>query len=407
MYHAREVGIRRAELSGGVVLLGSATPSIESYYHARRGTYVLLRLPRRVLGVPHGPSRPVQSVAYRSLPEVEVVDMRAELRAGNRSILSRALHAALGETLEAGEQAILFLNRRGSATFVLCRDCGLVLRCRRCDLPMAYHGQSDRLVCHHCNWRSNSPRRCPSCGGGRIRYFGAGTQRVEQDVQRQFELARVLRWDSDTAGRKGAHVEFLDSFVRGRANVLVGTQMVAKGLDLPLVTLVGVVSADTSLNLPDFRAGERTFQLLSQVIGRAGRADRAGRVIVQTYTPDAPSIRWAEHHDWASFVRAELEFRRRHAYPPYTRLVKLVHAHRQTPVAEQEATRLAGALRRRVQELGVSETEVIGPAPAFFGRVGGLHRWQVVVRSPEPHVLLRDIRLPPDWRVDVDPVSML
>ncbi|MGB9722383.1 MAG: replication restart helicase PriA, partial [Chloroflexia bacterium] len=272
-YHAREVALALARLTGSIVLLGSATPSVETYSRAREGHYRLLELPERIRVREDSTGRPLVLI-QTSLPRVEVVDMREELRAGNTSIFSRSLQRALRETLEAGEQAILFLNRRGAATFVMCRDCGYVVRCPHCEVPYVYHADLGRLLCHRCGRKASVPASCPACRSLRIRHFGAGTERVEAEVLRLLPSARVLRWDRDVAEARGSYEEVLEAFARRKADVLVGTQMVAKGLDLPGVSLVGVVSADTVLHLPDFRSAERTFQLVTQVIGRAGRRPR-------------------------------------------------------------------------------------------------------------------------------------
>jgi primosomal protein N' (replication factor Y) len=336
-----------------------------------------------------------------------VVDLRQELRAGNRSIFSRALQAALGRTLEAKEQAILFLNRRGAATFVLCRDCGHVARCPNCEVPLTLHRTSapGRLICHHCNHREPAPDHCPACGGGRIRYFGLGTERVEAALHELYPEARLLRWDRDTASGPD-HERYLQAFVDQRADVLIGTQMIAKGLDLPRVTLVGVVSADTALYLPDYRAAERTFQLLTQVAGRAGRSYRGGQVIVQTYNPDHYAIRAAAGHDYAGFYRQELAYRRQLDYPPFSRLVALRYSHRDAYRCRAEAERLGRWLAAEIRRLDLPAA-LIGPAPCFFSRVQGRYRWQIVVRAPDPRPLLRDVALPGGWRLDVDPVDLL
>lgn len=252
------------------------------------------------------------------LPEVEVVDLREELRAGNRSIFSRSLQAAMRTTLSRGEQVILFLNRRGTASFVICRDCGYVMTCPRCETTLTYHTSGELMVCHYCGYRAKIVEECPRCGSDRIRFFGLGTQRVEEAVKQMFPEAQPIRWDWDSTRTKGSHHVFLDHFMNGRANVMIGTQMVAKGLDLPLVTLVGVISADTALYLPDFRAGERTFQLLMQVAGRAGRSPLGGRVIIQSYTPDQVPIEAASNHDYEGFYQMELAFRREQRYPLQT-----------------------------------------------------------------------------------------
>jgi primosomal protein N' (replication factor Y) len=338
---------------------------------------------------------------------VEVVDLREELKAGNRSIFSRALQRAMRETLEADQQVILFLNRRGAATFVLCRDCGHVLRCPRCEMPLTFHAADEALVCHQCDRRQPNPDKCPACRGSRIRYFGLGTERVEAVVRDMFPDARPLRWDLDTASARGSHTAFLQQLIDGRANVLVGTQMIAKGLDLPRVTLVGIVSADTALFLPDFRAAERTFQLLAQVAGRAGRSPLGGRVILQTYNPDLPVIRAAAAHDYAAFYRDELAARREGRYPPFKRLARLIFAGSGAERARCEAERMAKVLRTHVARRGEPGVEVVGPAPCFYPKLRGQHRWHILLRADEPEALLRPITLPLGWRVDVDPVDLL
>ncbi len=397
-YHARDVALTLGRLSGAAVLLGSATPDLEAYYRATQGEYRLLELPHRIL--PHVPS------PTSPLPPVRIVDLRQELRAGNRSIFSRALQEALHKTLAAGEQAILFLNRRGTATFVLCRDCGHVVRCPRCDLPLTYHHlNKEGLVCHHCNHHQPVPTRCAACGGRRIRYFGLGTERVEEEVRQLYPTARLLRWDRDTATGLD-HERFLQAFVDHRADILVGTQMIAKGLDLPLVTLVGVISADTALYLPDFRAAERTFQLLTQVAGRAGRGQRGGQVIVQTYNPEHYAIQAAAGHDYAGFYRQEMAHRRRLGYPPFSRLVALRFSDTDPYRCRAEAERLGRWLAGAVRRLSLP-ADLIGPAPCFFSRVGGRFRWQIIIRAPDPMPLLRDMALPHGWQADVDPVNLL
>ena len=405
-YHARDVAVALGRMAGAAVLLGSATPDLVTYYRATQGAYHLLELPHRIIPNTQYPIPPTRPTTH-SLPPVRVVDLRQELRAGNRSIFSRALQEALRRTLEAGEQAILFLNRRGAATFVLCRDCGYVARCPNCDTPLTFHRLSapERLICHHCNHREPVPARCPKCDGRRIRYFGLGTERVEAAVRELYPEARLLRWDRDTAA--GAdHERFLQTFVEHRADVLVGTQMIAKGLDLPLVTLVGVISADTALYLPDYQIAERTFQLLTQVAGRAGRSQRGGQVIVQTYNPDHYAIQAAARHDFASFYQQELAYRRRLGYPPFNRLVALRFSDEDPHRCRAEAERLGRWLAAEVRRLGLP-ADLIGPAPCFFSRVQGRSRWQIVVRAPDPIPLLWDVALPWGWRVDVDPVSLL
>ncbi len=338
---------------------------------------------------------------------MSIVDLRAELRAGNRSIFSRELQSAIDDALTASQQVILFLNRRGSATFVLCRDCGHVMTCPRCDVPLTQHNARGLLMCHHCNYREPPPTRCPECGGARIRYFGLGTERVEDAVGERWPDACILRWDRDTARSHAGHKAILDRFVGGTADVLVGTQMIAKGLDLPFVTVVGVISADTMLNLPDFRAAERTFQLLAQVAGRAGRGLLGGRVVIQTYHPENYAIVAAANHDCTAFAERELAFRRRHGYPPFRRLAKLLFEHKDAHRAQDEAEALAASLRKIMVRWGRPESDLIGPAPAFFARVRERYRWQILLRHDIPAGFLRSVPIPRGSRVDIDPISTL
>ena len=439
-YHAREVALWLARHAPATCIFGSATPALESAYRAERGAYVRLSMPRRILGhrriveeqaarlslrqvryrarplgetedagAPVGEAPPLgggEEAMYAELPPVQIVDMRAELRAGNTQILSRALKSAIDEALAAKEQIILFLNRRGSATFVMCRDCGHVARCPHCEVPLTFHATLDELVCHHCGHREPIPTQCPECLNRRIRYFGTGTQRVEQVIHQGYPQARILRWDLDTSSKLG-HEAILERFVKGQADIMIGTQMIAKGLDLPRVTLVGVITADTMINLPDLRAGERTFQLLTQVAGRAGRSILGGRVIIQTYAPDHPAVQAASRHDYDLFYAQEIAFRREHWYPPISRIVRLVYADPSEQKAQEEAEHLHKVLALRIAQLGLPEIDLIGPAPAFFARLRGESRWQILVRGSDPHALVRDIRFPLGWSVDVDPVSIL
>ncbi len=432
-YHARDVALELARLTGSTVILGSATPDVGTYTRARAGQYHLLTLPQRILAyrrhlehltavtpAPTSRSTPWQPVPGApdvravALPPVRVVDMRLELKAGNRSIFSRALQEGIRHALAAGEQVILFMNRRGRATFVLCRDCGHVLRCERCDVPLTFHLSNGEdaaadgyLLCHHCNRRYPNPDRCPNCGSTRIRYFGGGTQRVEAEVKRLFPQARVLRWDRDVTLERGAHWRILEAFANHQADILIGTQMLAKGLDLPRVTLVGVVSADEGLFLPDFRAAERTFQVLTQVAGRAGRGLWGGRVIVQTYNPDHYAIRAAARHDYARFYRREMQFREQMHYPPVQRLVRLLYTHTQAHKARREAERLAADLRDHLLREGWDDVDVIGPAPCFYTRLRGQYRWHILLRGPDPITPLRGFPLPRGWRADVAPLNLL
>ncbi|MEW5985124.1 MAG: primosomal protein N' [Chloroflexota bacterium] len=422
-YHARETAVELGRLTGATVILGSATPDLVTYHKAQAGRYHLLELPRRVMG--H--RQRIESQATRlgvtsryqrveedpdesltiPLPPIQIVDLRQELRAGNRSVFSRALQQALNETLDRREQAILFLNRRGSATFVLCRDCGLVLQCPRCDVPLTYHRPRALLVCHHCGRQERQPELCPRCGSHRLRYFGLGTEELEELVRRQWPQARTVRWDRDTTAGKDTHETILASFINQEADILVGTQMIAKGLDLPLVTLVGVVSADVSLGLPDFRVGEQTFQVLAQVAGRAGRGLLGGRVILQTYQPDHYAIRAAADHDYTSFYLDEIRFRTQHNLPPFRRLARLTIVDPVNDKARQQAEELARALHQHVHEKGLGAIDILGPAPPFFNRIDGRYRWQIIVRAADPTRLLEDFHVPRPWLVDIDPVSTL
>jgi primosomal protein N' (replication factor Y) len=403
-YHARSAALAYGRVLGATCLLGSATPDVVTYHQAQSGEIHLLALPQRLST--RGPKDPPRGRALAiEMPPVHVVDMRQELKAGNRLLLSRRLAQALTATLDRGEQAILFLNRRGSATYVFCRDCGWVALCPRCDTPLVHHPAAAALRCHQCGYRRRPPTICPQCRGRRVRYFGAGTQRIQAEVEARFPGARTLRWDWDVTRRKGAHEVILAHFAAHRADVLIGTQMLAKGLDLPLVTLVGVVSADTGLFLPDFRASERTFQVLTQVAGRAGRGQAGGEVVLQTYHPEHEAVRTAASHDFHGFYRAELEHRRALGYPPFRRLVRLVVRGPSAEPLERQAGQVAGRLRRAIARSG-SAIEVLGPTPCFFTRQRGLLRWQIILRGTDPAGVIPE-DLPEGWAVDVDPVSLL
>jgi primosomal protein N' (replication factor Y) len=394
-YHARDVALKLAELSGAVVVLGSATPDVESCYHARKGDYKLLELPGRVT--------PRDGTA---LPQVEIVDMREELKAGVRGLFSRSLAEAISQAVTSDEQVILFLNRRGAATFIQCRGCGFVLRCQRCDVPLTYHLAEESLVCHQCNRRSPVPESCPRCKRRDLKFLGLGTQKLEQEAGYNFPTARLLRWDTDVTRGRYSHDAILSKFRGHQADILIGTQMVAKGLDLPLVTLVGVVSADTALNLPDFRAGERTFQLLSQVAGRAGRGVRGGRVIIQSYTPEHYAIQAAAQHDYAAFYNKEIDYRRQLRNPPFSRLACLTYSHIIDILCRREAERMKRLLAQEIDSKGIADIELIGPAPAFIQRRRGKFRWQLILRGRGLAEFLSPVPFPQGWVVDIDPVGL-
>ncbi len=390
-YHAREVALVLGQMLRIPVVLGSATPSVESFYRAEQGHYQLVELPARI---------------NASLPPVEIIDLREELHAGNTSIISRRLQEELERVLSLGQQAILFLNRRGAASCVLCRDCGFVAICDLCDMPLTYHSTERVLLCHYCGSEKEIVQFCPVCKSLGIRYFGLGTEKVQDTLQRSFPTARLLRWDRDTAKSRHAHEQLLDRFANREADILVGTQMIAKGLDLPGVTLVGVVSADIALNLPDYSAPERTFTLLTQVAGRAGRGEEAGRVIIQTFNPQHFCINAASHHDYAGFYALEIETRQRYGYPPFRQFVKFTYSHTNRYRCQNEALLLSERLTEQIERLELEDTDVVGPAPALLGRLKGKYRWQMIVRGPDLHPLMRAIDAP-GWQIDIDPVSTM
>ena len=371
-YDAREIAWRRAQDHGAVLLLGSATPSVSTFMRAMPGVRPENRL--ELIELRH-------RVNNRPLPSVDVVDMRGELERGNPSIFSARLAAELRACLDGGHQAMLFINRRGHSTFVSCRKCGYVVKCDQCDVSMTYHQSENLLKCHYCGRVQAPPERCPSCGSAYIKYFGAGTQKVQAEVQRLFPDARTLRMDIDTTRGKDAHQQILDAFRRGEANVLVGTQMIAKGLDFPNVTLVGVVAADMSLNLPDYRSVERTFQLITQVAGRAGRADSPGRVVVQTYEPEHYAIRFAAAQDYRAFYNRESESRRTALYPPFTVMARILYASKDVDAARAAAQAAEVELGRYLEQTGQRESALqLRAVEAPIGMLRGEHRWQLFVK---------------------------
>jgi len=411
-YHAREVAIQLAQLNDAVVILGSATPDVASFYKAQSGKYKLMTLDRRITS--HVPTQMTTKegksylppVTYSNQSAVDIVDMRKELKAGNTNLLSRSLLAEMRNTLKQNDQVILFLNRRGTATFVRCSSCGFVFRCPRCSVALTYHSQRGRMICHHCHHSISVPSFCPNCSHGRLMFLGIGTQKVADEVGRAFPTARLLRWDSDVTGHRYKHEELLTEFRAHRADVLIGTQMIAKGLDLPQVTLAGIISADTSINLPDFRAGEHTFQLLCQVAGRAGRGFKSGKVIVQTYSPENYAIQAVANHDYLSFYRYEIDYRRRFNYPPFSQLIRLVYSHTSDELCQQEIKKLSQNLIRKIQSIRENELSLIGPMPAFVHKVRGKYRWQLIIRGHSPTRLLSGINLSAGWTIDIDPVGV-
>ena len=408
-YHAREVAQKRSELSNCPIILGSATPSLESFHQAQHQNYQMLSLPERVFD--------------RKMPDVHIVDMRTELKKGNRTIFSDLLRSSIETRLVRQEQIILFLNRRGHSTYVFCRNCGYVEQCDNCSISLTYHRQTQQLTCHHCGSTRPTHQVCPQCGNEAIRFFGAGTEAVEQEVRKAFPNARVTRFDADSTARKNAHQQILEAFKQQKIDILIGTQMVSKGLDFPNVTLVGVIAADTALNLPDFRASEQTFSLLTQVAGRSGRADLEGQVIFQTYMPEHYCIKSAQQHDYIGFYAQEVEARGALRYPPFSNVATLLLRGRD----EKEVIEGAHAARQQLEiwqtdhaaaDAEPTMIEILGPAPAPLTKIEGKFRWHLLLRSANPEkmsqLLKRFTGEPPstiskaiEFVVDIDPTNIL
>ncbi|MFK9092372.1 primosomal protein N' [Bacillus salipaludis] len=369
-YHARDVAIERAINHNCPVVLGSATPSLESFARAQKKVYHLLTLPNRM--------------NKQSLPSVEIIDMREELREGNRSMFSRKLFEMLKDRIEKRQQSVLFLNKRGHSSFVMCRDCGYVVNCPNCDISLTYHRVNEQMKCHYCGYESYVPKHCPECNSEYIRYFGTGTQKVEEELGKILPEARVIRMDVDTTGRKGSHERLLTDFKDGKADILLGTQMIAKGLDFPNITLVGVLSADTMLHLPDFRASEKTFQLLTQVSGRAGRHQLPGEVIIQTYTPEHYSIELAGRHDYDLFYQREMMIRKTHHYPPFYYLSLITVSHEQLFTVVSATEKIVSYVRSHVS----NEAVVLGPAASPIPRINNRYRYQCLIKyKREPNII--------------------
>jgi primosomal protein N' (replication factor Y) len=399
-YHARDVAVKRAQLEGVPVLLGSATPALETWHNAEVGRYTRLSLSRRVAG--------------RPMPTVELIDLRHEKPLPGQPLggLSGPLRLAMKEALEDGGQVILLLNRRGFHTFILCPKCGDVVKCHACDVALTHHKGRRRALCHTCDAERDPPSSCPSCQASILHYGGIGTERLEREVKEAFPEYEARRMDSDTMRSPGSHERVLAAFKEGKVRILLGTQMIAKGLDFPDVTLVGVVSADTALHLPDFRAAERTFQLVAQVAGRTGRGDRPGRVLVQTFCPDAAAILRAAHHDYLGFVADELPRRRDHGVPPFGRLVRLIAR----GPAESVVLNFLKDLTASLEEQAPAGVRLLGPAPAPVAKIKHLYRFHLQIRAAAPkplqnllHAVLPTVALPHgvELAVDVDPISML
>jgi len=398
-YHARDVAVMRAKLEECPIILGSATPSVESYRNAQLGKYRLLELPRRADG--------------QIMPLIRVVDLRLQgKRAKSDGGISAPLQMAMMKRLELGQQTILFLNRRGFSTSMLCQQCGHVCRCPNCSLSLTLHRSVEQLACHLCGYRAKPPSQCPECRDPGITHSGIGTQRVEESVRRLFPAARIARMDADTMTKKGSYAEVLGKFRARQIDILIGTQMIAKGLDFPNVTLVGIINADIGLHSPDFRAGERTFQLLTQVAGRAGRGETEGEVIVQTFSPASPSVQYARHHDFAGFFEQEIVFRENFRHPPFTRLLLI----QLRSISQERTERTAEYLAKVLQKAAPATVEVSAAAPAPLERAHGQYRYFVVLKSVSGASLGKlirkvsaSIKLPEEviMTLDVDPYSMM
>ena len=398
-YHARNIAEYRTSLRKIPLLLGSATPDLVSYYKAKQGIYTQLLLTKRPMAGAH-------------LPEVNIVDMRSELQKGNKTVLSALLRRDLEEIIQAGEQAIILLNRRGFSTFVMCRDCGETLTCPNCAVALVYHAKEKRMQCHYCGHTEAIPDECPHCHSRRIRFFGTGTEKAEEEIRSLAPGVQPIRMDQDSTLQKFAHEEILRKFVTGQANVLLGTQMVAKGHDIPNVTLVGVLSADSQLNLPDFRSGERTFALLTQAAGRAGRGKKAGRVVFQAYDADNPVLKMAAKQDYDGFASEELKARKELSYPPYTDLLKILVLHKEEEKAQEIAQRLVNFLQNALLQEKLAATKVMGPFPAIVAMVNHIYRMNVLIKSTNMSAVKKmlmesEFKELANVYFDVDPVSVI
>ncbi|BCY17308.1 hypothetical protein hrd7_11570 [Leptolinea sp. HRD-7] len=433
VYSALRVAQKMMRLNQSALILGSATPDVTQLYNARQGNWDYLELKNRVSFTQTWPAEETNSTITvdplsdsasslsqskpisqfdsfeaidAGLPPVEIVDMREELKAGSRSMFSRLLQTSIQKVLDSNEQAIIFLNRRGTSTFIFCYDCGHTIRCPRCEIPLTLHTSDNTLFCHHCGYKRNLPRQCPNCTSERIRHFGTGTERVENELKLQFPSARVLRWDAETTKERDSHEIILGHFTAHHADILVGTQMVAKGHDFPLVTLVGILLAETGLNMPDYRSPERTFQLITQVAGRAGRREKGGRVILQTYQPEHYAIKSAAEYDLDSFYDFEIAQRQRLHYPPFTRLARIIFQNLDEESCRIQAEKTREAVINRIMEHDLTATSASGALPCFFAREGGYYRYQIIIRSPDPVRVLRGIPLK-NARIQIDPVDLL
>ncbi|MFT5524576.1 MAG: primosomal protein N' (replication factor Y) [Pirellulaceae bacterium] len=401
-YHARDVARMRATLENAPLVLGSATPALESWQRAQEGQFRLINMPHRVLDLP--------------MPDVMPLDLREEFRnKGSRGAISRPLHQAMVQTLSEDGQVILLLNRRGFSTSIQCPACGFVVKCPNCDIALTHHREGDKALCHYCDHKIVAPKNCPDCRFEGIQYSGLGTQRLESEVKENFPGYVCLRMDSDTMRRPGSHERALNQFRKGEAHILVGTQMIAKGLDFPNVTLVGVVNADTALHFPDFRAAERTFQLVTQVAGRTGRGHRGGRVLVQTFSPEHPALQAAMQHDYIQFAELELPTRAQFGYPPYGAMVRLVIRGESETATEHFSNHITDILLAQIEQ-ECPAVRLLGAAPAPVAKLRGKYRYHALLQGPERAVLrklvqdlFQKVKIPDEiqWIVDVDPLDML
>jgi primosomal protein N' (replication factor Y) len=388
-YHARDVARQLARESGACLILGSATPGVVTYWQAEHQATPILGLPE-----PYG---------GRRLPAIEVVDLRLELQAGNRRPLSRSLHQACQEALGAGRQVLLFLNRRGTATFVQCRDCGQPVECPNCSVSLVYHADRGELACHYCGTHRPLVRRCPRCGSARIKHMGLGTERLEAEVKQAFPAARVLRLDRDSVRARDRYYTIVEAFERGQADILVGTQLIAKGLQLPGVSVVGLINGDMSLHFPEYNAAERTFALVVQVAGRTSHSESPARVILQTYQPDHYAIACAQSYDYDGFYRQELALREAFRFPPFAPLITCVCAHRDEALALRTAKEYVQALSVTIETLRIQPLEILGPSPAFVQKVRGEFRFEVTLRGAGVERIYPYLPTGRMWSIDVDP----
>jgi len=375
-FDAREIAYMKCKLEDCLLILGSATPSIESYYRATINELQLITINERADGA--------------AMPKVEIVDMREELMNNNRSIFSKSLHEGIIESLRRNEQVILFLNRRGFSTFVSCRKCGYVFKCKKCDISLTYHNTSEYLTCHYCGEKEKISKVCPSCGSSYVKYFGVGTEKIEQEINRIFPSAKTLRMDFDTTRKKNSYEYIYNTFKNKQADILIGTQMVAKGLDFENVTLVGVIAADLSLNLPDFRAFERTFQLLTQVSGRAGRGSKEGKVVIQTYSADNLTIQYAANNDYDSFYKNEIMMRKAMDYPPFTSILVITMSSEDESLLIKSIQNVGENLKYNIQNNG--KITLLGPCPCGISKIKNFYRWQIIIKGNIEEIIAEEIK---------------